>query len=269
MVAPDILLAALPADIHLRLGHPAQIGRAPHDQPPGGKGGLDHGLCGCLDLVERERRQEIAVRQLRQAIVVAADPGEGLHVVVPGLEVLIADRPVHAVTVLQVGLEVVRRPAVGLPRPGQRAPAQVIPADPAIGLARGRLVGVVVIAGPEGLVRVEEGVADPLVVRVVQGPLLGGHLVVTPGNAAGEVVAVARAMFHVRAALEHQDLQSALAELLGDPAAAHARPHDDGVEPQGRRHERSPPALLTRLIAWPSAAAGSPRGMNSWPTQWL
>ena len=81
-----------------------------------------------LDAVQRHRRQELAVGQLRQALPAAADAGEALDVVVPRRDVLVADRPVDGDARPGVRLEVEVAPAVPLPAPQQRAAADVIAA---------------------------------------------------------------------------------------------------------------------------------------------
>ena len=222
VVAAHIALAALAPQVHLRLGHPAQVRAATHQEAPRRERRFDAALGVLLDAVERERRQEITVRQLRDLVVIAADPDERLDVIVPGLKVFVADGPVDAVPVPQVGFEIVRRPAIGLPRPGQRAPAQVIAADPAVRLSLGLLVRIVVVAGPELLVRVEHRIADADIVRVVQRLLVVGNLVVAPAQPPRLLVAVVRPVLDMRPTLQHQHLEAALAQLLGDPAAADA-----------------------------------------------
>ncbi len=51
-----------------------------------------------------------------------------------------------------------------------------------------------------------------------------------PGR--GEIQVV-RAVIDVATALDHQRLESALAQFLGDPASADPRAHDNGVEIHG------------------------------------
>src|SRR5690606_11495372 len=55
---------------------------------------------------------------------------ETLDVVVPGLEVGVADWPVDAHAVAGIGGEVQVAPAIALPAPRQRAAADLIAADP-------------------------------------------------------------------------------------------------------------------------------------------
>nr|ABM53570.1 putative peptidase S1 family [uncultured bacterium CBNPD1 BAC clone 1664] len=239
--ASQLALAPPAAKILMQLGGAAEVGGPTHDHAAGGEGRFDPGPHGLFDAVHRPGGKEVAVGQLTQAVIVAADPGEGLHMVIPGGEVVIPDRPVHPVPVLQVGLEVLRRPAVGLPAPGEGAAAQLVAPDPAIGLAGRGLVGVVEVAGPEGLVGLEQGVGDAHVIGVVLLALLRGDLVLAAAAAGGEVVAVVLPVANLRPPLEHQDLQAPFAQLLGDPAAADPRPDDDGVKHAwlpGRRRRR-------------------------------
>ena len=231
--AGQLALAALAAEVLVRLGRPAEVGDPAHDHAPGGEGRLDVGLGRLLDDIHGPGRQEVAVGQLAEPVIIAADPGEGLHVVIPGREVVIPDWPIHPVAVLQVGLEVLRRPAVGLPAPGEGTTAQLVAPDPPVGLAGRGLVGVVVVAGPQLLVGFEQGVGDPGIVGVVLLALLQGDLVLAAPEGGGEVLAVVLAVADFRPALEHEDLQAPLAQLLGDPAAADPRPDDDGIKHSG------------------------------------
>ena len=239
MGAAQLAFAALAAEVLVGLGGAAEVGDPAHDQVPGGEGRLDTGLHRLFDGVHRVGRQEIAVGQLTQAVIVPADAGKGLHMVIPGGEVVVPDRPVDPVAVLQVGLEVLRGPAVGLAAPGQGAAAQLVAPDPPVGLAGRGLIGVVVVAGPELLVGFEQGVGDADIVGEVLLALLQGDLVLFGREGCGQVVAVIRSVANLRAAFQHQDLQAPLAKLLGDPAAA-----DPGTDDNGVKHSALP--LLRR-----------------------
>ena len=81
--------------------------------------------------------------------VLAADADELLDVVVPGLDVLVADRPVDADALARVGLEVQIAPAEAVPRPQQRPAAHLIAAIPAEVLHR--VVGVIDVLHEEVL----------------------------------------------------------------------------------------------------------------------
>ena len=145
-----------------------------------------------LDAVHFHRRQELAVGQLRQAFVLAADADETLDVVVPGRDVLVADRPVDGDAVLGVGLEVHRTPAIALPAPHDGTAADVIAADPveALDLGVGMLVVVdepvlgglrdrIAGAGRDGLALQVFG-GGPAAVRQLPQILGGGGIVAVP-----------------------------------------------------------------------------------------
>ena len=73
--------------------------------------------------VERHRRLELAVGEVSQTQGLAADTGELLHVRVPWRQIGVADGPVDAVTVAQVGLEIEVTPSIAMAAPEQRPPA--------------------------------------------------------------------------------------------------------------------------------------------------
>src|SRR5213080_2786213 len=83
-----------------------------------------------LGAVQRHRRQELPVGQLRQSQPLAAHPDEPFHVVVPRRDVGVADRPVHAEAVPRVGLEIEIAPAVYLPAPHDGLAADLAATDP-------------------------------------------------------------------------------------------------------------------------------------------
>src|SRR5205823_4310808 len=86
-----------------------------------------------LDDRHRHRRQEIAVGELIQVLVRAGHADEPLDMRVPRRDILITNRPVVAVSVLRVGLEIEVAPAVDLTSPRQRSPTHVTTAEPAEG----------------------------------------------------------------------------------------------------------------------------------------
>ena len=83
-----------------------------------------------LDDVQRDRRQELAVRQHVQSFARAGDAGEPLYMVVPRRDVGIADRPVGGDAILEVRFEVQVGKPIALPAPHQRAPAYVVATEP-------------------------------------------------------------------------------------------------------------------------------------------
>src|SRR5688500_5085399 len=84
---------------------------------------LDSGLHERLAGVELHRLLEFSIRQIRQSELLAAQPRKSLDVAVPGRDVLVPDRPIDAVAVAQVRLEVEITPSIGLASPDQGAPA--------------------------------------------------------------------------------------------------------------------------------------------------
>jgi len=70
-----------------------------------------------LGAVHLHRRKELAIGQLGQILRLAADTDEVLHVVVPGLDIPVADGPVDGDAVLEIALEVYIAPAVALAAP--------------------------------------------------------------------------------------------------------------------------------------------------------
>ncbi len=78
---------------------------------------LNRMLHGDLRAIHLKRREELAIRQLRQTLGLSADTDELFHVVVPGFYVLVADGPVDPVAVLAVRCEIDVAPAIRLPSP--------------------------------------------------------------------------------------------------------------------------------------------------------
>src|SRR5690606_24212186 len=105
-------------------------------------------------------RLKDAVGQAGYAIAIARNAGEAFDMVVPWRQVVIADRPIDAVAVLLVGLEVLRSETVGLARPHQRLAAAVIAAHPLERRVVRRLVGLLVLLDPELLGGLVQGVAN-------------------------------------------------------------------------------------------------------------
>ena len=179
-----------------------------------------------LDAVEIHRRQELAVRQLRQVLGTAAHADEAFDVVVPRRDLGVAHRPVDRDAILRVRFEVHRAPAIALPAPHDGAAADVIAADPVEALDLGvRMLGVV-----------DEPVLRRLRDRVAaaRGDCLSLQVFVGGAAAVGkfpEVLGRSRivAVLHVASAIEHQRLESLLRQLLGGPAARDARADDDGI----------------------------------------
>src|SRR5208283_1378532 len=75
-------------------------------------------------------RKKLAVGKLRQAFRLTADSGKLLYVVIPGSNILVANRPVHRKPFAQIGFEIKITPSVALPPPGDGLSANLAPADP-------------------------------------------------------------------------------------------------------------------------------------------
>src|SRR5215470_2627282 len=83
-----------------------------------------------LDARHFHGRKEFAVGKLRQAFGLAADAGEFFHVVIPGSNVGIANRPIDGDSIFQVGFEIEIAPAIALAAPGDRLSADLASANP-------------------------------------------------------------------------------------------------------------------------------------------
>ena len=196
-----------------------------------------------LRAVQRHRRQELAVRQLRQTLFLAADADEAVHVIVPWRDVGIANRPIDRDAVAQIGLEVEVAPAINLAAPDDRLAADLPGAEPVERTVRGRRVRVLHVIRPEDVTHFVErcGVAlDRLPRR--RGSAIAQpaewHL---PPRRVLDVVLLGRDR---PSGLQHQRAQTELGQLLRCPAAGHPGPDDDRVEISGRHR-----AVRTRRSA--------------------
>ena len=181
-----------------------------------------------LDAGHLHRGQEYAIGNLRKPLGAAADAHERLYVVVPGGEVGVADRPVHAVSVPGVGLEVEIAHPVALPAPHDRPSAHLAAPDPAERLVRVGRVGVLDVVDEELARDLVAGVALALDgLRGCEGPAVipaaVRHLV------GREMLGVVLLGDDHRAGLEDEDAGAQFGEFLGGPAARHAGADDDGV----------------------------------------
>src|SRR6266550_5393396 len=174
-------------------------------------------------------REKLAVRQVREPEPLPAHADEALDVAVPRLQLAIPDRPVDAVAVAQVGLEIEVAPAPAESAPDEAAPAELVAADPAERLVVRRGVGVLPIVHEEVPRRLAERVVLALD-RVVALVLI---LIAPPPvrelprlEPLGDVVL---AVLYVPAALYAQRAQALLAQLLRGPAARDPRADDDRV----------------------------------------
>jgi hypothetical protein len=64
-----------------------------------------------LNTIQFHRGLKRAIRKVRNAIPVAAHPNKFFNVIIPGGNVFVADRPVNAVTIIQVCFKVEIAPA--------------------------------------------------------------------------------------------------------------------------------------------------------------
>jgi hypothetical protein len=190
---------------------------------------LDPGLHEFLAGVELHRLLKLAIREVRKPELLAADSGVTLDVAVPWLDVSIPDRPVYAIPVLQVRLEIEVAPPVGLAAPDERASSHLVPLNPGerllldIGMlavllkemdaSLDELTGArlnLIVLGERALWR-----DAPLAHRELEVPLVLGDVILL--------------MLDVASALEHERAKAFLAQLLGGPSPADAGAHDDGV----------------------------------------
>ena len=201
-----------------------QVGRSP-DGERAAESVRQHAPQALLHAIELHRRQKLPVRKLRQILGLTADADEALDMIVPGREIVIADRPVDRDALARIGLEVHRAPAITLPAPHDGAPADVVAAYPVEALNLDvRIVQVVdepVLGGLRDHVAARaDGMAPEILLRgaapvgQLPGILHGGRIVAMPDHAP---------------AIEHQGLQALLGQLLGGPAAADARTDDDCI----------------------------------------
>ena len=143
---------------------------------------------------------------MRQTLGLAGNAGELLDVGVPGRDVLVADRPVDAVPVLAVGLEVEVAPAIALAAPQDGTPAQDVATHPVERLLLIEYVGVQSIVVPELAVVLGEPVEVALdrIVAFVELPVAVIAKLVMPGRLV--LALVVAYVFDLPAPLEHERL---------------------------------------------------------------
>src|SRR5690349_2223467 len=155
---------------------------------------------------------------------------------VPGRKVGITNRPVDAVAVVEVGLEIEIAPAPAGAPPEQAAAAQMIAAYPAKLLRPIGEVRVLAIVDEEMLRRLAERVILALdrVIALVQLLVTAAAMPELPRlHPLGDVVLP---MFDVPATLDDERAQAVLRQLLGGPATGDPGADDDGVEGFTRDH---------------------------------
>ena len=125
--------------------------------------------------VQFHRRQKMAVRQLRKSLALAGDADEIFDIVVPGSNVLIADRPIHAEALALIGFKIKIAPAVGLPSPDNRTAAHLASANPQEWLARFGCVRILLVVDEELAVPLVHSAAGFLHGLVFLHPLAVAH----------------------------------------------------------------------------------------------
>src|SRR5438045_593183 len=149
---------------------------------------------------------------------------------IPGRDIGVADWPVDAVAIAEIGFEIELAPSPAGATPEETAAAKVVAANPAeilLALADVRMLAVI---DEEVLRRLAERVVLALnrVISLVQFLVTATAMREVPRlQPLGDVVL---AVFHVSAALDNESAEPVLRQLLGGPAARHAGADDDGVK---------------------------------------
>ncbi len=206
---------------------PRQHGHVAHDQVPAGERRRDALSQVLLEAVHLEGWQQVALGKLGESGFLATDADEGLHAVVPGREVRVAQRPVDPDSFLEVGFEVEVAPPEAVARPEERAPAHLVAPEPMERLEL--LVGMIDVLHQEVLHVLAEQEGQLALDGIVLQVLLRGQVAVRklPGIEAGGGI-----VLDVRdraAPLQHERAQPGLGQLLGCPSSGHAGAHDDRV----------------------------------------
>jgi hypothetical protein len=179
-----------------------------------------------------------------------------LHVVVPGREVGIADRPIDRHAFLLVGLEVEIAQAIALAAPQQRTSAHAIAAEPVE--AFHLRVRRVLLVRPCVDVGLFQDVALEHVMRLFHRIGGAAAMQVFPRRLGG--VDVILDVLDVAAALQQQHAQAPLGEFLGGPTARDARADHDRVVMRRTRHQVLQEKDAGRAL---DACAGCVRAMLS------
>ena len=168
--------------------------------------------------------QEISVGQLGDAVFITRYTHEIFHLIVPGGEVSIADRPVYREAVARRSFEVEIAPTLGLAGPHQAFAPYLIAPNPIERLLldvrmlgvfheKMRVVFAVSVAPGNTGVGFAYGQRHLAPVLEIPGHFIGGGVVL--------------AVLHVAPALQQQGLDPVVAKLFGGVAAAHARADHD------------------------------------------
>ncbi len=184
---------------------------------------------GALDAGHLHGRQELTVGQLRKPFACARHADESLHVRVPGSDVLVADRPIIAVAILCVRLEIQVAPAIDLPSPGDGAAPDLAAAKPAERRPIGMRVWVLEIVDEEFVPELVAGVAIGLYRALT---LQGRAIAPTAKRDLVGLYVFDKILGGIdrAAGLEHQGLEPRLREFLGSPTPRDTGADHDGVE---------------------------------------
>ena len=109
-----------------------------------------------LDAIQRHRREEGPVGQMRESFGLTADANETLDPIVPGREVGVPNGPVDGDPVSLVGLEVEVAPAIDLPGPDYGLAPDLSRAKPEERSIGGRAVWVLDVIGPKNVTELIE-----------------------------------------------------------------------------------------------------------------
>ena len=175
------------------------------------------------------RRKKFSVGKLGQALGLAADAGELFHVVVPGRDVRVADRPIRGDSIFQIRFKVEIAPTIALASPGDGFSAHLAAANPGKLFARIRGIGIVHV--------IDEKFVGVFIASVVALALDGLRALafgaIVPATVLefpyGNVLDVV-ALGNDRAPrFEDQGVQTFFSELFRRPAASDSRANDDCV----------------------------------------
>ena len=170
-----------------------------------------------LRAIQLHRWQESAVWQLSQAQRLSADSDEIFHVVVPGRNVCVANRPIDSDAFANVRFEIQVAPSINLAAPHYRTPAHLAAANPSERLAGFSRVGMLFI--------VYEELRRPFITRVTSA--LNGLIFLQAAAIAHSpefhhprrnVLDIVFRRQNWTPGLEHKGSQSFLGELFRDRA---------------------------------------------------
>src|SRR5512133_669085 len=202
-----------------------------------------------LDARHRHGRKELTVGKLTEAFVCAGDADESLDVRIPWRDVLVANGPIGAVTVLGVRLKIEIAPTIDLASPRDRSATDLTSPEPLEWCVVGRRIRVLSVLHKKLMTDFVAGVAIAL-----DGIITGQAR--TVAHTAEMHLPRLHVLDEVRcgvdraARLEDESLEPALGKLLCRPAAADAGADDDRIEMCRLSHERVPRRSATFVAAW-------------------